>query len=112
MALGPARSAGTPEWCCSLVRLQGLSDQVRGLVDAEADLGECLVSAAAEQDVLARGVDVPEAALQGMVGEDRFGAGQAEQPVDRFGSRPHGLVRGQQDEGPLLEARFVSLAGR
>jgi hypothetical protein len=35
-----------------------LSDQVRGLVDAEADLGECLVSAAAEQDVLACGVDV------------------------------------------------------
>jgi hypothetical protein len=36
-----------------------VSDLVRGLVDAEADLGERLVSAAAEQDVLTCGVDVP-----------------------------------------------------
>jgi len=61
----------------------GGSDQVGGLVDSEADLGESLIAAAAEQDVLASGVNVPETALEGVVGEDRAGAGQAEHAVDR-----------------------------
>jgi len=88
-----------------------VSDQVCGLVDAEADFGEGLVSAGAEQDVLAGGVDVPEAALERMVSEDGFGAGQVEDPVDSLHASPHGLVRGQQDQSPLLQAWFVSPSG-
>jgi len=61
--------------------------------------------------VLAGGVDVPEAALERMVSEDGFGAGQVEDPVHSLHAGPHGLVRGQQDHSPLLQAWFVSSAG-
>jgi hypothetical protein len=88
-----------------------VSDQVCGLVDAEADFGEGLVSAGAEQDVLAGGVDVPEAALKRMVSKDGFGAGQVEDSVDGLHASPQGLVRGQQGQSPFLQARFVSSAG-
>ena len=55
---------------------------------------------------------VPEAALQRMMRVNGAGAGQPEHLVDGLGARPHGLVRGQQDQRPLPEVRLVATAGR
>ena len=76
------------------------------MVDAEADLGEGLVPAGAEQDVLAGRVHVPEAALQRMVRVDGFGAGQPEQ------SATAGRRGGAAAMAGLAAARSIAPASR
>ena len=102
------RHAALERYGCS----GGRSDHECGLLDAQADLRIGLVSAGAEQDVLAGGVNVAETALQRMVCEYSIGAGQPEHRSTRGDGGAGGGARRQQQPRPLLQAWLVAPARR
>lgn len=58
--------------------------------------------------MLAGGVYIPEASLQGMGGMHRACARQLECRIDGLACRPHHLLRGELEAGALLQGRRVA----